>query len=238
MNRPIVPVLALAALAGPVHAQWLECSASMIAHPADLALPPVPGDLTGVSGDRVGVTASFVFSTDSPPIAVTGHFVAFAVADFNACVTDLGANPDPSRTLDPSNANALILYYFENDVLTFSISNSDDSFSLSITRPSGPFSASMTSLPLLPSQYSFDGRPDDEVVATFQGPLMPAAADARWSPTDQYGLGETVAYMLGHTDAPEPDPCSPADLATPFGVLNFSDALAFLTAFGAGCEKP
>ncbi|MFI4898748.1 MAG: hypothetical protein ACIARR_13105 [Phycisphaerales bacterium JB059] len=235
MNRAIVPLLTLAALSQAADAQWLECSASMIAHPAELASPPVPGDLTGVSGDRVGVTASFLFSTTSPPIAVTGHFVAFAVADFDACVTDLGANPDPSRTLDPSNANALIVYYFENDVLAFTISNTDDSFSLSITRPSGPFSASMTSLPLVPSQYSFDGRPDDEVVATFLGPLMPEAADARWSPTNQYGPGETVAYMVGFAEAPEPAPCSEVDLAAPFGLLNFTDIIAFLTAFGAGC---
>ncbi len=33
----------------------------------------------------------------------------------------------------------------------------------------------------------------------------------------------------------EPQPCSPADLAEPFGVLDFSDVLAFLGFFGAGC---
>ncbi len=36
--------------------------------------------------------------------------------------------------------------------------------------------------------------------------------------------------------AGEPQPCNPADLAEPFGVLNFSDVIAFLGFFGAGCD--
>lgn len=33
-----------------------------------------------------------------------------------------------------------------------------------------------------------------------------------------------------------PQPCNPADLAEPFGVLDFSDVIAFLGFFGAGCD--
>ncbi len=43
---------------------------------------------------------------------------------------------------------------------------------------------------------------------------------------------DNVSLTVG--DA-EPQPCNPADLAEPFGVLDFSDVIAFLSAFGSGC---
>ncbi len=235
MRSILTPALATAVLASSAHAQWLELDASMIAHPFELFITPEPGDFGGITPDRAGVTASFVFSTTARPIASTGVFVAFAVADFEAHATDLSLNPEPPRTLDPSNASATIIYFIETDTLTFNISNSDDSFLLSIKRPSGAFSSSMTSLPDAPGDYSFAGGPTDQIKASYQNPTMTFAADTDWSPADQYENGESIVYMLKLASAPEPDPCSEADLALPFGVLDFSDVLAFLSAFGAGC---
>ena len=45
-----------------------------------------------------------------------------------------------------------------------------------------------------------------------------------------------VLLYVGNIDPTEPMAgCNAADLAMPFGVLDFSDVVAFLGAFGAGC---
>jgi hypothetical protein len=48
-------------------------------------------------------------------------------------------------------------------------------------------------------------------------------------------LTGAVQYILGGTPAPQPRPCSPADLAAPFGILNFFDLTEFLDLLSQSC---
>ncbi len=59
---------------------------------------------------------------------------------------------------------------------------------------------------------------------------------ASWTPAGGFSNGSVSvrARVVERPEEPAPG-CSIADLAAPFGVLNFDDALAFLSAFAAGC---
>ncbi len=235
MKRAVVPVLALAALAEAAHAQWLELSASMIAQQFATFVPPEPGDFPGIAGDRFAVTATILFDAGAPPVSADKNFVVFDVEHFRADVLALKAPGEPRFTLTPDNAAASIVYVVRDDTLLFSILEAERTFRLTIERPAGSFSGAMTSLPDAPADYAFDGTDNDEVSATYMRVSTAESVEAVWNPDDLYERGETVAYMVRQASPRDPEPCSAVDLATPFGVLNFSDVLAFLAAFGAGC---
>ena len=62
------------------------------------------------------------------------------------------------------------------------------------------------------------------------GPLGPSAMLGAWNGTPQEGDYKIVLTGVLFL----PAPCNGADLAPPFGALNFADVQAFLAAFGAG----
>ncbi|MEZ6242607.1 MAG: hypothetical protein R3B57_06135 [Phycisphaerales bacterium] len=54
---------------------------------------------------------------------------------------------------------------------------------------------------------------------------------------DSLFYSTNMGYRVSESSPPAPpaDGCGAVDLAPPYGVLDFSDVLAFLIAFGAGC---
>ncbi len=224
------------ALARPrASAQWLELSTSMIANPFEVFSQPEPGEFGGSSGDRVGVTGLFTFSTSAPPTTVTTLFVIFDIADFSVTIVDLHPSGDAPVTLTPLTSTAGLFYSIESDSLTVLVMDSDHTYTFVIDSPAGSFSPGMRSLPDLPADYAFDGATTDQVSASYQDAAMAFPADTDWSPASGYENNELVSYMLRAASEPAGPACSQADLAPPFGVHDFSDVLAFLTAFGAGC---
>ncbi len=61
-----------------------------------------------------------------------------------------------------------------------------------------------------------------------------------WNTVGGFDLGDDGRFFVSVREVPDPNPpmpdgCSEADLAEPYGVLDFSDVVAFLSAFSVGC---
>ena len=86
---------------------------------------------------------------------------------------------------------------------------------------------------------SLPERPEDYFVAPGGNVLLQYAEEQ--GSIASIGWGESVGYFGGKFSIavrevePAPADLCDADLAAPFGELNFNDVLAYLTSFGAGC---
>lgn len=191
-----------------------------------------PISVNGVIPSSFGSASGyFTFDTDAPPISTDGVVLTFDVADHDYTYTIVNAGVTSVQHLDPSNSTARIIYKSSNDTLTLQINRTDGgpavSTSLIIAQPAGGFSASMTTLP----DSGYGPHANVSCYVTAQGTLY----QALWNAASSSFTAGAIQYTTGGVSAPAPRACSPADLAAPFGQLNFFDVSAFLSAFNAGC---
>ncbi|MEZ6244201.1 MAG: hypothetical protein R3B57_14295 [Phycisphaerales bacterium] len=234
MMRRCFPRLALAACllapVAPVHAEHVEFTISVSA---------AAGDIVTTLG---GAVATVVFDTDAPPTASDLQTVTFsAVAGrIDGVLYDVvaGANPSASDASPQSIAGKITaaeLVYSQagtpNMVVRLHLGSA--TLTLTVLSPAGPFSPSMTSLPDTTAAYRIADPLHYTVFAGLLDSGAGAFASIQRSNTTVASIGG-VSYNVRLVDAPT-DPCSVADLAEPYGVLDFSDVFAFLVAFGAGC---
>ncbi len=226
----ILLIAAPATLATQASAQWRKLTVA--AHMNDSVLPlsslgPVPNG----TWDFASAAGSFVFSTTQGPVEVTDTTIRFAVADHEFSVTTMVGVRGPERfELDPTNSSASIVYNATNDSLAFSLTGEGAEpvqLTFTIVDPAGDFNLGMTNMPT--TGYVANG-------SVFS--VLNASGDAFQAiylrPNNVFAVG-AVQYSAGATSAPAPRPCSPADLAAPFGILNFFDLTAFLDLLKQPC---
>ncbi len=234
MPIPSLRVLVLAPLclaSTPAAAEHVEIT---------IALSATPGEIVTTLG---GATATVVFDTDAPPIASGPQSVTFegisgrvdGVLYAVPAVTDPSASNDaPIRVSGPIDDAELTYSSAGNGSMAVRLSVGGATFSLTVLSPAGPFAPTMTSLPDSPGAYRVASPTSYTVFANLIQSGSGAFASIQRSGSTIAAIGG-VSYNVRLVEAPEPPPCSLADLAPPFGVLNFSDVLEYLVAFGAGC---
>ncbi len=197
---------------------------------------PDPGDFAGVSAHRYGVTLWGKFDAEAPPTDLFPGLTTFSMADFELTVVPLAPGDDEVRVYTPENAAGGVWYSetfdrLQVNVLAFGATQAG--MSLFVDAPAGVFNVGMETLPDDPADYAFAGGDDEEIRLAFSGTF--GGGYARWTPTEGYEQGTSIGYMVAETTAPAPRPCSEADLAEPFGVLNLDDLDAFVAQFLGGC---
>lgn len=226
---PLV-ILLLAVFAPNASAQWRKLTVA--AHMNDSVLPlaslgPVPNG----TWDFASAAGSFTFSTTAGPVEVTDTTIEFAVADHEVSVTTMvGARGAERFELDPTNSSAKIVYNASNDSLAFILTGTGSEpldMTFTIVDPVGDFNLAMTNMPT--AGYVANG-------SVFN--LLNASGDAFQAiylrPNNVFAVG-AVQYSAGAASAPLPRPCNAADLAAPFGILNFFDLTSYLTILQEGC---
>lgn len=226
---PLV-ILLVAALAPNASAQWRKLTVA--AHMNDSVLPlaslgPVPNG----TWDFASAAGSFTFSTTAGPVEVTDTTIEFAVADHEVSVTTVvGARGAERFELDPTNSSAKIVYTASNDSLAFILTGTGSEplvMTFTIVQPAGDFNLAMTNMPT--AGYVANG-------SVFN--VLNASGDAFQAiylrPNNVFAVG-AVQYSAGAASAPLPRPCNAADLAAPFGILNFFDLTSYLNILQQGC---
>jgi hypothetical protein len=184
-----------------------------------------------LSTNFASVAGFFTFDTDAAPTASTDTTVTFGVGEHEISVTTMVAGATVQRVFDPANSAARIEYDGSSDALSFFLTADDDgvpiSFRFDLVQPAGEFTVDMQSLPT--SGYGAQG----SVFAVLNA--GPNPFQAIYLRSANRFLTGAVQYILGGTPAPQPRPCSPADLAAPFGILNFFDLTDFLDLLSQSC---
>ncbi len=213
---------ATACLTAPAHAQLVEISVD--------ARDEVLG----------AAHAVIVFDTSSAPIDGNATTVTFEAYDASLSVDfpDFYLhNPGLAEVGDLRKASsATILYSTQEREILIRVEAPHCSLELEIESPVGPFHPYMTTLPTSPAAYLFDGQETQRVRVGFaeQSDESPArTGEALWRPLD--GFTGAVTYTVRSLPEPEPQGCTEADLAPPFGLLDFDDVLAFINSFNADC---
>jgi hypothetical protein len=223
-------MLVLAVLSSSAHAQWrkLTVAAHLNNSTQNLnVLGPVPNG----TWDFASAAGSFTFSTTAGPTQVTDTTIEFAIADHDFSVTTMVGSRGAERfELNPANSTAKVVYTASNDSLAFILTATQGEplqFTFTIVDPAGTFTLDMPSLPA--TGYVANGSVFgvlDASATAFQAIYL--------RPNNVFLVG-AIQYSAGATTAPPPRPCSPADLAAPFGVLNFFDLTTYLNLLQQGC---
>lgn len=223
-------LLALAVLSTSAHAQWrkLTVAAHLNNSTQNLnVLGPVPNG----TWDFASAAGSFTFSTTAGPTLVTDNTIEFAIADHDFSVTTMVGGRGAERfELNPTNSTAKVVYTASTDSLAFILDANQGEplkFTFTIVDPAGTFTLDMPSLPA--TGYVANG-------SVFG--VLDASGTAFQSiylhPNNVFLVG-AIQYSAGAASEPLPRPCSPADLAAPFGILNFFDLTTYLNLLQQGC---
>lgn len=185
--------------------------------------------------DELGQVATSVFravfDASSPPAVLPSFLIFDSVASEG--VGDPGeGESSPFRVDDPTRdemmqlASAFIRYSPDTQRLKVEFVTTEGLSAELSLHASNAFSQGMTSLPDIPSAFKHSG----------DGPMSYVhRSGTTWDPDDGYANGAFVYWVALVEDPGAPKPCSVADLAEPFGLLDFADVLAYLSAYGAGC---
>ena len=216
---PIAGALCLGALA---HAERIEITID--------ARDPVLGTAHAV----------VYFDTQAPPVggdAISVTFEATEAAmsvDFADFYAHGPGHAEGFARRKP--ASGVISYSTQDREILLTLSTPVCTLTLEVDSPVGPFHPYMTSLPANPTAYLFDGVSDQRVRVAFTESLddqTTRSGEATWNPVDAFT--GALAYTVRVLPDPEPQGCSEADLAPPFGVVDFDDVLAFIDAFQNAC---
>lgn len=220
-------VFVLSLLACPAQAEWRKLGFAMQLSASTQQLNtqgPIP------AAPFASASGFYTFDTNAQAVVRTPDTVEFAVQDHEVAVTSIIGAVPRHRVFQPNNSTAKIVYDGTNDSLTFVLNQTEGAaleLRFQIVEPLGPFTVSMDTLPA--NGYGTQ--------SSVFGVLETAGASfqAIWlSPNDLFLVG-AVQYATGGTLPPDPRPCSPADLAPPFGILNFFDLQEYLQIFSKGC---
>lgn len=177
----------------------------------DASAPPVSSDATRIVFEPV--SCDLTISSASSPLTVPSQTVTSddPIASFTAKLTVFRLTQN---------------YRLEIEAVDAAINQS-----IEVNIDALPaFGPSITSLPDDPADY----RPLDTMDASYSdgGVLDDFMA---WNHELGFVNGR-MFYRALEVEPGTPTPgCNEADLAPPFGTLDFSDVIAYLTAFGAGC---
>lgn len=226
MRTAVAAAALLAALSASADAAWLR-----LGFASQLTQSSNPLNTTGYIPASFGsASGHFTFDTDAAPLTSDGVTLTFAIADYVYNYTLVNSGVTTVRQLNPSNSTARIIYKASNDTLTLQVTRNDNdgttSSSIVIVDPAGPFNGSMTSLP--ESGYGAFG--NISMFLNENGVL----SQALWNASNNTFTAGAVQYNFGFVGAPTPPPCE-ADIAPPFGALNFFDFSEYLNRFNAGC---
>jgi len=200
-------------------------------------------EITIDSRDLVSGTAHAVvlFDTTAPQTEFTATSVTFEAYDASLSVDFANFyHHGPGHAEQPllrKAGVASLTYTTQGRELVIRVETIDCTLELEVESPVGPFHPYMTALPENPSAYLFDGFDTQRVRAFFTETLdeqTTRTGEALWNPIDAFT--GALAYTVRTLPAPEPERCTEADLAPPFGVLDFDDVLAFIDAFSAACS--
>lgn len=185
--------------------------------------------------DELGQATTSVFRATFDASAQPAVLPSFLIFDSVASEGVGGADENeasPFRVEDPTRddmmqlASAFIRYSPDTQRLKVEFVTVDgDDAELSL-HASSAFSQGMTSLPDIPSAFKHSS---DGPMSYFH------KVGTTWDPDEGYHNGAFVYWVNVVEDPNASEPCGIADLAPPFGILDFADILAYLSAFGAGC---
>ncbi len=195
-------------------------------------------EFAGEPGDLGSANATLVFDASAPPVSDLPVGITFDAVSAELWLS-ADANCDdafvvPTAEVSPLQVGTASLFYSTTgQSLLLVIESLDESISATVlvSNASAGFFAGMTSLPDAPGEYA-PVAPRDDLAMTAEAPGL--EVQAAWNAGTGFDRGR-VRMTARLADAPAGEACNEADLALPFGVLDFSDALAFLTAFAAGC---
>lgn len=228
--RSMLICLFVCFLSAPVaHAQWLRLgfAAQMTSSNQSLdTVGPIP-----LTSSFASVGGQLTFDTDAPPLSADGTRAVFAIGDHDVAVTTMVGAVARVRTLTPENSTARLVFEAtpRSVILEIEATDADPlTIGLRLLDPSGAFALDMPSLPA----GGYNARGSVFMVMNTRGTAFQAA----WlRPNDLFVTG-AIQYIVGGTPPPPARPCSPADLAAPFGVLNFFDLVAYLDLLQQGCQ--
>lgn len=187
--------------------------------------------------------AVIVLDTTAEPIANTATTVTFDVFDASLSVDFADFYPHGPGHTEPGErreaTGASITYSTQLREIRVTLEAPGAWLTFEVDAPVGPFHPYMTALPSDPTAYLFDGFDDQRVHAAFSqttenpttGEQTTLAGASSWTPAT--GFTGALAYTV--RVLPEPQRCSEADLAPPFGIVDFDDVLAFIDAFNHAC---
>ncbi len=233
MPRPnILAVTAglILATTAPARAEHVEIT---------IAVSAVPGQVVTALG---GVVATVVFDTDAPPTASNLNSVTFAgvagkidgvLYTVPAETNPSSANPAPIVVDGPITSAELVYSQSGDGSMIVRLIMGGATVTLTVIAPAGPFSPAMLSLPDAPAAYLVADPLDYRVSAGLLTGGTGVFASVQRINASVVAIGG-VSYNVRLVDPPQ-EACSAADLAPPFGVLDFSDVFDFLVAFGTGC---
>ena len=180
--------------------------------------------------------ARVVLDAGAPPASNSGTIVAFDLLEASASTAPLSsAHFTPAATVALADGSVFtptrLSYNSATDLYTVQVSGASPTGSVNVTfivNPGSGFTPGLTSPPDAPEDYL-----GTSVSVTFSGPGAQAAP--AWFNSLGFIDGAVTLRARAFDPPPAPEGCSVADLAPPFGQLDFSDVVAYLTAFGAGC---
>ncbi len=203
-----------------------------------IALSAVPGDIVTTLG---GATATVIFDTDASPIDSTAQSVTFAgvagridgvLFAVDPVTNPSAANPAPVQITGPIDGSELVYSQAGDRNIIVRLFLGDATVTLTVFSPAGVFSPAMTSLPDMPTAYVVQDETDYRVFGNLLSNGLGVFASIDRSGAFVIAIGG-VSYNARLVSAPVLPPCNEADLAQPFGQLDFDDVLAFLIGFGA-----
>lgn len=185
--------------------------------------------------------AIILLDVNAPPVSNSATSVTFEAYDASMSVdfaNFYAHGPGHAELNELRKASAAFVSYStqEREIL-FTIDAPHCSLTFEVESPVGPFHPYMSSLPSNPTAYLFDGFDDQRVRVVFTETAdeqTTLEGEARWTPADKFT--GALAYTVRALPEPEPQRCSEADLAPPFGIVDFDDVLAFINAFDHACE--
>ncbi len=186
-----------------------------------------------------------VFDAGAPPTFVSGDAITFSSVSARysighrfapGAVSDVPFSTEgvllPGREVIVLPSAATITYLIAENEISLTVISPDGKAGVAILEIDAhpAFFPGMTSLPDAPEDYGTANPETDLIVGTGSDGTSPVVA--RWPNGVNTSVSNALAWSV--RVLPDPEPCLP-DLAEPFGVLDFSDVLAFLSAFAAGC---
>ncbi|MFI4897918.1 MAG: GC-type dockerin domain-anchored protein [Phycisphaerales bacterium JB059] len=229
-GRNALALIALAA-GGVAKAEFIELQ---------IAIAAVPGDIVSTLG---GVTATVVFDTADAPTDSTLQTVTFDALTGSIEGVLFGVDPEtnpsaanaaPVRLTGPIDSGNLIYSQTGDENMRVTLTQGQTTLTLTVFSPAGDFTPVMPSLPDAPEAYVVEDETDFRVQGNVLHDAMGIFTTIDRSGSFVVAIGG-VSYNARLVGEPVVPPCNGADLAEPYGQLDFDDILAFLTAF-AGME--
>ncbi len=229
----VVLVWAIGMLASPAHAQFMKLSGGFSTNADFFGGENQFGGWVGAFDDDEPIfppnyaTAQFeiFFDPGLAPVAAEGMLSVHEIADAMIILTHSVDGRLERETIRMGDLGVSAAIEYSLYIATFRVTYNGGIFAVHLDGLNHEFDPFPGVLPANNLEYIAQPRVQ---LATDEGEFIDGAIHAT-------NLGYRVDFV---SELPPNDiqGCSVADIAAPFGVVNFDDVLAFLTTFGEGCE--